>query len=495
MVALALSNLPRWWTGLHTPPDQVFLQTIWAGFDEPQLVEVVREAASGHLLTSARVWGAPPGSHYLLYPPVALVGWLVRPGFGDAITALGWMRLVMEPAALAAAWLFIRAAVPEGRRAWAYFFAVLAGGLGFLFFSEPPTPLGPALPSDINQPSFNLLNSLHMQPHVAWSVAGVALFAWGFVTAVNGRRRAFWGLAGAAAAAIVHPWELLGALVAAGLIALLLRDGPARVPGGFRPLPLGYVVAAGLVALPYPLYLFSLRLAGDVVAGQWGGGLTTEAQDVPSVILASAFLWPFALIGARAAVRDRDPIGLFCLTWLAWSLVVGLLPALAPTPLHRSLEGRSLALAVLATRGLAPLASRWRPYLLGACLISPILQFPLLIALGASDSELYLSRGDVALASSMDAGGLHGTVLGTPQTMRWVVVLSQTRVALDDQSRAKQDVQRIVKSSPEEQSALLRADGADWLAWGSAEHHRYGPPPQGLRVVMEREGSYLLAPA
>lgn len=483
IAAFAFSNLPRLWAALHVPPGEVYIGTVWAGPDEAWMIEAVRQGMAGHLLSSARAVGAPAGFAYFHYPPYVLLGALLGWTGATPIDVLGWIRVLLEAVALGAAGLFVRAALPPGRRAWGYFFAVLAGGLGFLFAGTPATPLGPAIPADLNQPSFNVLNSLHMQPIVAWDLAGICLFGWGFLAALAGRRRAWLGLVGVAMSATAHPMELLPALLGAGVTAIWL----ARRSG-----VIAYLAGAAVVAVPYQLYLL-LALSSGSLLGMLHDTASTEVQTLPSVLLASAFVWPLVAVGARRGLLERDPSLVFCLAWLVPSLVLGLAPMLASSQLHRTLEGRSLVMGVLAAQGVVFVAARWRAWLVGACLITPLLQVPLLVWWSQNDSSLYLRRDDLALAAQMDRAGTQGAVLGTNLTMTWVASYSQTRVAFvwgpgDD------DVAALVRGAPADRAALLRRDGADYLVWGGREEKLFGPPPPGLRVVMRAGDSYLLGP-
>lgn len=483
--AFVFSNAPRLWAALHTPSGQTYIGTVWAVQEEAWMSEVIRQAAGGHLISTARVLGLPPDAHSLRDPPYVLFGWLFGHFEANPIVILGWIRIVLEPAALAATALFIWAAVKR-HRGWAYFVAVLAGGAGALVLALP-VPRDVLIPMDITQPSFNVLNSLHMQPHVAWDVAGIALVAWGFVRVLQGSRTGFWGLIGVVMSASMHPWELLPLLLGVGFVTVALDR---------RALPLAYGGGAAAAALAAVAAISLLSRGGGLsllAAWQIAGEPTAEVQNVPSVIVSSLFIWPLVIIGARRLAVARDPIGTFAIAWLAFSLLLGLLPFLSATPLHRTLEGRAMAMGVLAVEALPIIVARWRPYLAAACLISPLLQLPLLFYTAVNDPDLYLARGDVALARRMDTGHLQGSVYSDLTTTLWVAALSETRTSTGTWDQ-RPSVDEILAAPAQDRARLLRDAGADYLIWGAVQQHLHGPPLAGFRTVLEVDGSYLLAP-
>lgn len=473
MAALLLTSGPRLYLYLTAPRDQVFLGEVWGVYDIPRYVLLTRQAEAGAWLFDNRLQG-PQHTHFLLYTPYIVLGHgLGWTGLG-ALALIEVARWIAFAAALAAGWLFVRTALPPGRRALGYFCAVLAGGLGFLFLSHLDTPLGPISALDVTGPSFTVMNSLNMAPHIALAVAGLALYGWGLLAAAEGHRRGWWGALGLGGVATFHAFVVPPALLAGGIFFLWR----ARRREVFVMLAL-----SSLLSIPFGLYLLSLSGTFYV---RWRQDFA-ELENLPSLLVSRALLWPFIVIGALAAVRDpeRRTGPALALCWAGCALAFDLFPPFASTELHRTVEGSALAYGVLAAEGLAAVALRWRLYLVGAALISPLLQSALLFAAGPYDQEAFLPVEYYRLAAGLDQERVTRCVFGADLTMLWVSAFSETCDAQTDITKLPAIFAALETASPA--AALPQPD--DLVVWGEFERPN-GPPPALPEVG--REGSTLL---
>ena len=464
--ALVLTSGPRLYLYLAGPPGHVFLGEVWGAYDIPRYVLLTRQAAAGAWLFDNRLQG-PQHTHFLLYTPYVLLGHALGWTGISALAMLEIARWVAFPAALAAAWLFIRAALPPGRRALGYFCAVLAGGLGFLFLLHPETPFGLVAALDVTGPSFTVMNSLNMAPHVALAVAGLAVYFWGLLAAAEGRRRGLIGALGLGAVASFHAFVVPAALLAGGVFFLWR---------GRRREVFATLVLASLVSIPFGLYLLSLSATYYV---RWRQDYA-ELENLPSLLASRALLWPFIVIGAVAAIRDpeRRPGPALALCWAACALAFDLFPPFASTELHRTVEGSPLAFGVLAAEGLVRLARRWRTYLLAGAMVAPLLQSGLLVAAGPYQAEAFLPVDYYRLAARLDREGVTRCVFGADLTMLWVSALSQTCDAQTDITRLPGIFERLSTATP------CRSP-TTWSS-GASSSARRAPPHRGCTPSLGR---------
>ena len=480
-LAVLLTSGPRLYLYLTTPRDSVFLGQVWGVYDIPRYVLLIREAAGGAWLFDNR-GGGPVHTAFLLYTPYILLGhllgWTGLPPL--AIMEIG--RWIAAAVALGAGWLFIRRALPAGQRALAYFAAVLAGGLGLLLLlPHIQTPLGPALPLDITAPSFTILNSLNMAPHIALAVGGLAIFGWGLLAAAEGEWR---GLVGAAALALVatfHAFIIPMALVAGGIFFLWR----ARRREVFVLLAL-----ATVASVPFGLYQLALAPSFHV---NWQQDYA-ELENLPSLLVSRALLWPVIGMGAWAALRDPEqrPGPSLALCWAATALAFDLFPPFAHSELHRTVEGSPWAYGILAAPGLLWLGRRLRTYLLVGTLLAPIFGTAFLVLAGPYQPEAFLPAGYLALAQRLDRQGETRCVVGADLTMLWVTAFSHVCDAQDDSSRVPPLLRGISAAATPQAAADRLPQPGDLVIWGDLEN-RYGPPPP-LPVVARDPRTLLLSP-
>ena len=472
--ALLFTSGPRLYLYLFAPSGRVFLGEIWGVYDIPRYVLLTRQATAGSWLLDNRLQG-PAHTAYLLYTPYILLGHLLGWTGLAPLALLEVARWIAFPLALGASWIFIRKALPPGQRALGYFSAVLAGGLGFFALAHPVTALGPLVALDITAPSFTVMNSLNMAPHVALSVACLAVYGWGLLEAAEGRRR---GLLGAVALGVVasfHGFVVPCALLAGGLFFLWR---------GRRREVFLLLLLATIFAVPFGIYQFELSARDP----SWRLIDYAELENIPSLLLSRALLWPFIVAGAVLAVRDparaRGPALALC--WAGIALAFDLFPGFAASELHRTVEGSPLAYGVLAAGGLSLLAARWRAYLLAAAMLAPILEAVFLVAAGPLDSEAFMPVSDYRLAARLDRAGETRCVVGDQLTILWIVALSKTCDAQQNSDRVPPILRalRDARSLEEASAALPQPD--DLVLWGVRER-AYGPPPPALRLL-EAEG-------
>ncbi len=468
--AVILTSGPRLYLYLTTPQDHVFLGQVWGVYDIPRYVLLIRQSAGGAWLFDNRTQG-PGHTGFLIYTPYILLGHLLGWTGLPPLAMMEVGRWIAMPATLAAGWIFIRKALPVGQRTLGYFVAVLAGGLGMLVLNRPVTPFGPALPLDISGPSFTVMNTLNMAPHVALAVAGLALFAWGLLAAAEGEWR---GLIGAAALAFVasfHGFVVPMALIAGGVFFLWR----ARRREVFIML-----ILATLVSVPFGLYQLSLSSSFNV---SWRQDYA-ELENLPSLLLSRALLWPFIGIGAWAVLRDQErrPGPSLALCWAATALAFDLFPPFAQTELHRTVEGSSLAYGILAARGLLRLSHRPRTYLLAAMLIGPAIGTGLLILGGPYQQGSFLSRDYLSIAQRLDQEGETRCVVGADLTMLWVSALSRTCDAENDSSKVPALLRDIASTNSSGAVTKRLPQPDDLVIWGELES-QYGPAPPALRIA------------
>lgn len=479
VVAVVLTSGPRLYLYLTAPAGQLFLGQVWGVYDLPRYVLLTRQAAAGAWLFDDRLLRTDH-ARYLLYTPYVALGHLLGWTGLPALAMVEILRWVAFPVALATCWLFVRTALPPGRRALGYLCAVLSGGLGVLALGRPETPLGPVVPLDITAPSFTIMNTLNMAPHVSLAVAGLALFGWGLLEASAGRWRGLAGVPALAAVASFHAFVVPCLLLAAGLF-WLWRSRRRQV--------FALLVLAALTSIPFGLY----QLWIAVHDAAWGFKELAELENLPSLLISRALLWPFIAIGAVAAVRDPQarPGPALALCWAASALLLDLAPPLMTSELHRTVEGSPLAYGVLAATGLGAVARRWRTYLVAATLLAPLLEGAFLVIAGPADAEAFMPVSDYRLAARMNELNVTSCVVGSDLTMLWVTALSRSCDAIPNRTLVPEALKRLAESGP---TAAGLPSSAGVVLWGRRERE-YGPPPAGLSVAArDGEAELLLLP-
>ena len=245
-----------------------------------------------------------------------------------------------------------------------------------------------------------------------------------------------------------------------------------------------------VASVPFGLYQLSLAPSFHV---NWQQDYA-ELENLPSLIVSRALLWPFIGIGAWAALRDpeRRPGPALALCWAATALAFDLFPPFANSELHRTVEGSPWAYGVLAAPGLLWLGRRLRTYLLVGTLFAPVLGTAFLVLAGPYQPEAFLPAGYLALAQRLDRQGETRCVVGADLTMLWVTAFSHVCDAQDDSSRVPPLLSSLSAATSPQAAAVLLPQPGDLVIWGEFEN-RYGPPPP-LPVITREPNTLLLSP-
>jgi len=471
---LLVANVPRLLAGaLFAKPGRAYTGEVWDAFDLPQYVEAIHEGAAGRWLYEGRLWGGSGSPGYFFQQPYLLAGHLAGGLGAGSLQTLEAFRWVAQLIAVAGALLLIRRAVVPELRAWALFFGGIAGGLGFLFLSTPATPLGPVAPMDVATPSFNLVAAFLGAPHLALMAGCVALFAWGFLAVAAGDRRGLAGLLALVVALNVHPFELVAIVVSACATALLLARSR---------LVLAYVSAATLLGGAELLYIVVTARSDSVFGAMSLTSLTTEVGNLPSFLASRAVVLPLATAAALSLRRRRDPTVLFLAGWAALSVLLNV-AAIDPTgPLHRSLEGSSLAWGALASLAL-PGRPAWRALLLGTCLISPLVQAGGVFYAAGGSPDSWVSTDLLSVARQASANDLRGCVTGGLRDSRWLAAESELCLVPDNEAA----LAALESAPPADRAGVLDRYGARYAVL------RSGPDASGLDPVLKSGDVVLVA--
>jgi hypothetical protein len=452
---LLVANVPRLLAGaLLGNPGQTYTGEVWDAFDLPQYVEAIHEGAAGRWLYEGRLWGGSGNFGYFFQQPYLLAGHLAGALGASSLQTLEALRWIAQLVAVAGALLLIRRAVAPELRAWALFFGGIAGGLGFLFLGAPVTPLGPVVPMDVATPSFNLVAAFLGAPHLALMAGCIALFAWGFLAVAAGDRRGLAGLLALIVALNVHPFELVAIVASACATALLLARSR---------LVLAYVALAVLLCLAELVYLAVTARSDPVFEAMSQTSLTTEVGNLPSFLASRAVLLPLAAAAALSLRRRRDATVLFLAGWAFLSVSLNVAAIDPAGPLHRSLEGSSLAWGALASLAL-PSRQTWRALALGTCLISPLVQAGGVFYAAGGNPDSWVSTNLLTVARQASASDLRGCVTGALRDVRWLAAESElcqvpdNEAALADLESALPADRPVVLGRHGARFAILRSD-------------------------------------
>lgn len=436
--------------GRSVPVGHTYLGEVWGAFDLPPYFELIGEAEHGAWLLTDRQYAALSSPH-LLYTPYALLGHLFAPTGWSPPDVLEAGRWICFPVALAAAWLYVRVSLEQrSAAAIAYFAAIFAGGFGFFFLNRPDTPLGRIIPLDVAGPTFTLLGSLQMAPHLALAIGGLAVYFWGLVQSAQGRRRGLWGAPALAFIASFHGFVVPMALVAGALFV--------ATAGRRRDALINLALATTLCA-PFLAYLAWLRLTDPSIQG-WQAVETADLENPISILVCRALLLPFAALGGWRAIKLRKQPLVLATCWAVAALAFDLTPAFSSNALHRTLEGSSLPIGVLAADGLLLIAARWRLWLLALTSISPAVQLIAIGLVGAFDPASYLPTGDYLAMSWLREHGVAARVLVPAAETRWLAGLTLALPVADSQASA--DLDALAAAAPDQRSRLLAASGASY---------------------------------
>ncbi|MDY7076643.1 MAG: hypothetical protein SXV54_06915 [Chloroflexota bacterium] len=297
------------------------------------------------------------------------------------------------------------------------------------------------------------------------------------------KRRWLWGLGmvlAAVALGVVQPFGLVAVFGGLGVMLVVRVVRERIVP--WR--ALAWVVGAGVMALPYPLYM-QWALHVDRVLAEWNVQNVTSSPPLWDWVLSYGVVFVLAVLGAITAARRGSEGDRLLLGWV----VVTLVGMYVPLPLQRRLSlGLGVPLGLLAGMGwwrvVRPrIGARRRRLFQGLvvafCALTPVfLMLVALLAAQAGSPWFYLSDGEwAALEWLRDEGQPDAVVLCAPQMGLFVPAWAGQRVVYGhpfetvDAERRKAQVEAswAGEMSPQEREAFLQENGVGYVLVGPRE--------------------------
>jgi len=416
LVALALvfvSSLPYLIAWAATPEGAHFTGLVFNPQDGNSYIAKMRQGLAGSWsfrlpYTSEPHDGAPVYLFYLFLGHIARWTGLPLIVVYQAARVAGGAAMLLALYALAS-----RLSDDAGERRAMFLLAALGSGLGWLM------GLRGIMTADLWVPeSF---------PVYAGCLADCGL-------QVAGRREWVWGLGmilAAVALGVVQPFGLVAVFGGLGvmLVARVVRERvvPWRA--------VAWVVGAGVLTLPYPLYM-QWAMCSDPVLAVWNAQNVTSSPPLWDWALSYGLVLVLAVLGTASAVR-RGVEGDWLL--LGWVMVT-LVGMYVPLPLQRRLSlGLGVPVGLLGGMGwwraVRPrIKARRRGLLRGVvlafCALTPVfLVLMALLAALAGEPWFYLSDGEWAVLEWLrDEGDPNAVVLCAPQMGLFVPAWAGQRV-------------------------------------------------------------------
>ena len=309
----------------------------------------------------------------------------------------------------------------QGERRAIFLLAALGSGLGWLvvFFGYQS--------ADLWVPEAFPVYALLANAHFPLSMGLMAGIAWCGLQIAGGKKQETGGKKQEAGSKRQR-WCGLGMILGAVALGAIQPFGLAAVFGGLgvmlvarvvreRAFPwqaVGWVVLAGLVALPYPLYMLQ-AIQADPALAAWNAQNVTGSPPLWDWALSYGLVLALAVFGVVFAVRRGSDVDWLLVGWIGVTLVGMYLPWL---PLQRRLSlglGVPLGLSAGAGwwRGVRPhVKARWRGLALGlvvaSCALTPVF---LIVGHLATAPDFYLSDGEWAAVEWLREEGEPGTVV------------------------------------------------------------------------------------
>ncbi len=283
----------------------------------------------------------------------------------------------------------------------------------------------------------------------------------------------------------IQPFGLVPVFGALGVMLAARALRHRREPGNPPPWRAGaWIIAAGAVALAYPVYM-QIAIRSDPVLAAWNAENITPSPPAWDWALSYGLLLVLALLGAAAALRRGSDGDLLLLGWVLVT-VVGMV---LPLPLQRRLSlGLGVAIGLLAGMGWwhsirprVPAGGRgfWRGIAIAFSALTTLFLI-VLVSFGALSGEpwFYLSAGEwKALAWLRDQTSPGGVVLCAPQTGTFVpawagqpVVYGHPFETLDAERRRTQvEAYWRAEMSAAEQQAFLHENRVTYALVGPRE--------------------------
>lgn len=308
----------------------------------------------------------------------------------DPETAYALFRWVFGYLALFAIYGLVRYYFKKKLLLWAAFLlAVFGSGLGWLQLLAG-WQFGLITPIDFWLIDAYVFFSLSLFPHFSCTIALMALGLLGFLKFIETQKWRYILLVCAAGVLTqaVNPiaFAVVDAAIFFAALTAFLKDR-ARLKS--------MALAVGLVALTQiPLLVYNLViLSRDPVWSQYTAQNITLSPSPLHYLMGFGLFWPFVLIGAVAAVRERKPGSFALLGWLVSAFILAYLPTLIQ---RRFLLAVTLPMAVLAIQGLEKLMVR-----LGEKVQRRKPAVVMSVVLLVSISSIYLVYGNMQVMKSL----------------------------------------------------------------------------------------------
>ncbi len=423
-VTLALviaSSLPYLVAWIATPEGAHFTGLIFNPTDGNSYIAKMRQGLGGSWVfrlpyTPEPHEGAPVYLFYLFLGHVARWTGLPLIVIYHAARLIGGAAMLVMLYVLAA-----RVSDDVGERRMMFLLAALGSGLGWLvvFFGYQSADLW--VPEAF--PVYALLANAHFPLSMGlmmWiadcglAIAeGKRLEAGGKKQGARSKRRRRRGLGmilAAVALGVIQPFGLVAVFGGLGVMLIARAVRERAVPWQ----AVGWVVLAGLAALPYPLYMLGAMRADPVLA-VWNAQNLTGSPPLWDWALSYGLVLVLAVLGAIAAARQGFDADWLLLGWVGVTLVGMYLPL----PLQRRLSlGLGVPLGLLAgvgwRRAVRPRIRAGRRGLVQGLVAAFCVLTPIFLVVGhlAVASDTYLSGGEwAALAWLRDEGDSDAVVL------------------------------------------------------------------------------------
>lgn len=376
----------------------------------------------------------------------------------------------------------ISEASARGERRTMFWLATFGAGLGWLMGGLGVTTADLWVPEAF--PWYALLVNAHF-PLAIGLMATIVVCA----LELGGRNRgagAQWGcglLVSAVALGLVQPFGLV--TVFSGLAVWLVARAVRRQAIPHR--AWGWTIAAGMAALPYPIYML-VAIRSDPILAAWSAQNVTTSPPWWDWMLSYGLVLLLAIPGAVVAVRRGADADWLVLGW-AGATLVGLY---LPLPLQRRLSlGFGVPLGLLAGLGwwrmLRPhVTMRWRgPLQIAAVafigLTPAFLVLGTLMSAMAAEPWYYLSNGEwSALQWLRESGRPDAVVLCAPQTGVFVPAWAGQRVVYGHAFETVRADERLDQVQAYWAGTMDSADVTDFLHTNAVGYVLVGPREKAI---------------
>jgi hypothetical protein len=297
--------------------------------------------------------------------------------------------------------------------------------------------------------------------------------------------------------AVQWPWGA-GMIVAAVLLGGIQPFGLVPVFGGLgvmliaralreRSIPwqsVAWIVAAAVIALPYPVYM-QTAIRSDPILAAWNAQNATPSPPPWDWALSYGLLLVLALFGATVAVRRGSDSDFLLLGWV----VVTVVGMVLPLPLQRRLSiGLGVPIGLLAGMGwwhtvrgrIQPRRrSVWRGLTIAFSALTTVFLIAMVsFAALAGEPRFYLSSGEwEALRWLREEAASEGVVLCAPQTGAFVPAWAGQRVVYGhpfetlnaERRRAQVEAYWRGGMSPTERATFLQENDVNYVVVGPRE--------------------------